>query len=122
MREGISKAFLSVSLIITTSLLSFGNVWAQCSAEELQLVQYAVQLSAQAAMSGNIQQVTQIGQQLQSEISPDCLTHLNQLQQHQPNYSGGAGGYSAPSSNIYDHGGGTYSVPGGVTCGPSGCY
>ena len=120
MREGISKTCLSISLIITTSLLSFGNVWAQCSAQELQMIQSYVQLSVQAAMRADFQQVAQIDQQLRSEISPSCLTQLMQLQQHQ-NYSGGAGGYSAPPSSIYDHGGGTYSY-GGVTCGPSGCY
>ena len=73
----------------------------------------------QASYYGNVEYAIQLAQQLQSQLSSSCLAALNA-----GSYGGGGGygGYSPGAPSIYDHGGGTYSVPGGVTCGPSGCY
>ncbi len=121
----ITLTLASVGIVAITS-----NAEAQtgCSAQDQQILQSYLEAVAQAAYSGNMQYVIQLGQQLQSALSSDCLSALAQFQQ-QGGYGsygyggyGNYGGYAPGSPSIYDHGGGTYSVPGGVTCGPSGCY
>jgi hypothetical protein len=127
----IKDVFLTMILVSTNSLVFTRNAEAQtgCSVQDQQTIQTYTQQVMQAAYTGNLQYAIQLGQQLQSQLSPSCLAALSQLQQQQPyggyggGYGGGGyGGYSPGVPSIYDHGGGTYSVPGGVTCGPSGCY
>ena len=113
MNTGTAKVFLSVNLMITTSLLPFGNVWAQCTENELQLIQFYLYVSLQAAVTLNYQLIASIDQHIQSDISPGCLNDLIRYKLQQQQYQGRPNG-------VIDHGGRTYSY-GGITCGPSGC-
>jgi hypothetical protein len=92
-----------------------------CSSQETQVIQSYTQRSVQAAFSGNYQIAIQLGQQLQSQLSPACLSVLNQMQQPQvyPNQGGGA--YPDMPRNIYQDGGNIYA-PGLGGCDARDCF
>ena len=60
-----------------------------------------------------------IAQDMSAKLTPNCNSALARIRQP-PDGGGGGGGMPAPA-NVYDHGGGTYSVSGVGACTPSDC-
>jgi hypothetical protein len=114
-------------ILIITSLLMPNQPKAQtaCSPSEVQLIIDGFQQIFLAAAIGDMNRILQLNQILEDNISMPCKNAVTaaQLQQQQQApyspYSGGNQGGYVPK--VYDHGGGTYSVPGVGACGPSGC-
>jgi hypothetical protein len=119
---------LILKVLIATALASGGALAAQrvaveqagCSAQEQQLIMSYVEQIAQAAFAGDMQGSMMLGQELQNSLSPACTAVLAQSQAYAPG-PGYPGGYPQSAPSVYDHGGGTYSVPGLGACGPGGC-
>lgn len=90
-----------------------------CDEYEQQLITAFAQCLMQVASGGLCEQLEELGMRLQSELSPGCQATLAQSQQPPP-----TSGYPSdlvPPPSVYDHGGGTYSVPGLGACGEGGC-
>ena len=88
----IRDVFLVIILVSMNALVVTRHAKAQtgCSWQETQAIQSYTQRSVQAAFNGNYQYAVQLGQQLQSQLSPVCLAVLNQMQQPQAyQYQGG---------------------------------
>lgn len=116
------KIMLAIVLVSTIVVVVFHNAEAQsvmCSQEDEQLILLYYQSVVEATMAGNLQLISHLSQELQEALSPECWAALVLYSQSQP-YSGGSG-YLSPPPSVYDHGGGTYSVPGVGACGPGGC-
>lgn len=62
---------------------------------------------------------TALLEQLQGQLSLRCLVALERQQQMQRYQQPGT--IPSREPQVYDHGAGTYSVPGVGTCGPNGC-
>jgi hypothetical protein len=96
-----------------------------CSSTELNILASASRklLSAYRALltSGDFSPLMQVSLNLaNTQLSRVCAAALQQAQN--PYQQQWKGGMALPGvSNVYDHGGGTYSVPGVGACTPSGC-
>jgi hypothetical protein len=94
-----------------------------CSSEELSLMASSSGRSVAALRvlrtRGDPSPMLQVSLELLSRLSPECVGAVTVAQQAaQQRWRG-----SPPPgvSNVYDHGGGTYSMPGVGACTPSGC-
>lgn len=119
----VLSALAVLAILVSTSVgVASRHAQAQtgCSVKEQQLIVSAYQQLMVAAMNGDVQQIAQLSQLLDRALTLGCKAQLTAVSR----YSGGGGyrgGYSSREPGVYDHGGGTYSVPGGAACGPSGC-
>ncbi len=97
-----------------------------CSAGELDLMaSYAgpvLRATKQVLLTGDLSEILQLSQQLTSQLSSKCYTTVAQVQQEKqvPKNNQPAGNLQRPP-RVYDHGGGTFSVPGLGACTPGGC-
>ena len=93
----------------------------QCSAQEQQvLTQYAAGMM-QALQANNIQRYLQLAQEMSGAVSSQCQALLARSRQNYPGPGTSSGAGPRAPGSVIDDGGGVYSVPGGATCGPSGC-
>lgn len=93
----------------------------QCSAQEQQLLAQYGTAMLQSLETGDIQRYLLLAQEMSGAVSPQCQALLARSQQNYPRPGASAGGRPRAPGSVIDHGGGVYSVPGGATCGPSGC-
>ena len=109
-------------IIISLLMPNQPNAQTACSPSEVELIIDGFQQMFQAAAIGDINRIFQLNQILEDNISIGCKNAVTAAQLQQSPYSpyqgGNQGGYVP---KVYDHGGGTYSVPGVGACGPSGC-
>jgi hypothetical protein len=74
-----------------------------------------------AAVQGDLGPLAELQQEIDENVSTTCLTAVQSLQRRQmPTYRATPSVPIRPSA-VYDHGGGTYSMPGVGACTPTGC-
>jgi hypothetical protein len=98
-------------------------VLATCSPDEVALLASTSEATVGALRrvlaTQDVPELLQLAMAAYASLSAPCVSALTRYQQAAP-----YGGSAQPSfgvSNVYDHGGGTYSMPGVGACGPSGC-
>lgn len=91
---------------------------AGCSQQDQQLFSDYTPYLVRALESFDWQGYGALLEELQGQLSPNCLAALQQQQMQRSQLPGTR---PSPEPRVYDHGGGTYSVPGVGACGPGGC-
>jgi hypothetical protein len=92
----------------------------ECSEEEKNLILACYQSIMEALSVGDAARYLELLRELELNLSPACQAALTQARQAQP-YPSGSYQQPEPPPNVFDHGGGTFSVPGVGACGPGGC-
>jgi len=97
-------------------------VAAGCSAQEQQAIASAVQKGTEFVLSDNLEGYLEVLTELNKSLTPRCQAAVAASQRaspHRPPVPRSRPG--PPDGTIQDHGGGAYSIPGEVYCGPTGC-
>jgi hypothetical protein len=135
------------SKTITTAALTLISFTATpcradpCSVSDQALIAARVQRAVDALASGDLAKYVELLRAPDPGLSPTCRTAQEQLNPASTRctsvekklilsqytiamraaFAGDVPGMLDALSNVYDHGGGTYSVPGVGACTPSGC-
>ena len=98
---------------------------ASCTGPELdRIASYAapvMKATYNVLAMGDLLSLLVVVQEIQSKLSPACATAVQRAQQEGTFGQAPRSGRPTPLPGVYDHGGGTLSVPGVGACTPTGC-